>query len=243
MEITIGVGLAILFFLLQYVVKIMPSWFAWGGISFSILLILWGISGKFLEPHRLPIYPILLFIICISGIVTSILWYKAKVNVGSEIIRVEPLPSIKMMIITGATYTYSKNQQLTGIPLRVRIWNEGEIGYPLVDWELFIENPGEPEVRTQPSEPPPELYLNSKNILHKKDFSLQRDSSSRMIEPGGAAVEGWILFYAPLPKNKMNKDTKLIFKVKDTKGHIFSHEHKIGDWVLSTEDLAPKKSK
>ncbi|MBF0558854.1 MAG: hypothetical protein HQL08_08745 [Nitrospirae bacterium] len=76
-QFNIGIGLAVIFFLLQYMVKNMSPYITWPGMSIGILFVLWGVRQKLLSSNcKIPPGPILLFIICMAGIIISILWFK-----------------------------------------------------------------------------------------------------------------------------------------------------------------------
>jgi hypothetical protein len=68
----IGLGVAIAFGILPFVVKDMPQWLTWPGLSFGVLLALWGL----LPNHdKIPYGPAFLFITCTSGIAASVAWF------------------------------------------------------------------------------------------------------------------------------------------------------------------------
>src|SRR3990172_5093887 len=70
-----GIGVAIVFFFFQFVVKIMPTQITWSGISIGVLFMIWGIFSAKYPNQRIPFGPAILFIIGFSYIVGSIAWF------------------------------------------------------------------------------------------------------------------------------------------------------------------------
>jgi hypothetical protein len=88
----IGLGATVVSGLLPYVVKNMPQWVTWPGISVGILFILWGLLGN----YKIPAIPAVIFIISVAGIVSSIALYLDHINIAT----VNAAPSLP--IIRGA---------------------------------------------------------------------------------------------------------------------------------------------
>jgi len=78
----VGLGVTIVFGLLPFLVKTMPNWVTWPGISIGVLSFLWGLLPNH---QKIPNGPAILFIISIAGIVGSVAWYNvAKISVSAR---------------------------------------------------------------------------------------------------------------------------------------------------------------
>ena len=74
-----GFGIAILSLFLPYAVPNMPTWLAWSGVTFGVLIMLWGFLEKPLGQKKVSILLVLLVIIVISG-GAGIIAYETKPN-------------------------------------------------------------------------------------------------------------------------------------------------------------------
>lgn len=72
-QVKIGLGLAIVFGLLPYVVKEMPDWVSWPGLALGIAFIGWGL---FPNHDHFPRGPTALLLISIALMVGAIAWFK-----------------------------------------------------------------------------------------------------------------------------------------------------------------------
>ncbi len=81
-SIVLGLGLSLVFGLLQYAVKSMPNIVSWPGICIGVLLIIWGFIPR---QWNIPYGPAILFLICCAGITASVAWYfNSRLNITSQ---------------------------------------------------------------------------------------------------------------------------------------------------------------
>ena len=72
LQFKIGLGLTVIFGLLPFAIKDMPTLITWPGISIGLMLIIWALlpSGD-----RFSSGPIFLFIVSVAGMVASVAWF------------------------------------------------------------------------------------------------------------------------------------------------------------------------
>jgi hypothetical protein len=141
-----------------------------------------------------------------------------------------------LLTLLGA-YVFAPEDEpcFTGIALEARIRNGSTSESIAVDWKLFVTIQGEQPKLAQLTNPPEQLTTKGQKtgviVLHKSDFSLEKMASSKPLRVNEPPLEGRLLFYVDVPRDKVvDKDAVLQLMVDDVQGHTFSAKQRMGDW-------------
>jgi hypothetical protein len=87
----VGLGITLIFGLLQFVVKAVPSTIAWPGIATGVLFILWG-----LLPHhdKIPYFQVFIFMTLIAGATATAAWIAQSYSSSAKGDAHVPSPSL-----------------------------------------------------------------------------------------------------------------------------------------------------
>lgn len=138
-QLAIGVGLAIVFGLLQYAVKDMPPYIAWAGIIGGILLVIWGIMPNH---DKFPVVPTVISIFFFVCLVASILWGIESYKGDSKPVTSGEQETIKSPSLqrpeVGLRFVYPQSPALI-------ITNKSTVVASDINWIVVLWNMSHPE--------------------------------------------------------------------------------------------------
>jgi hypothetical protein len=231
LQFVVGIGLAVAFGLLPYVVKDMPSWISWPGLGIGIILVLRG----FLPGHyQVPLGPSALFVLGCAAMLVAAGWYKDILSAESKSGQTSSMagrPEIHLSMLGGDVFIPDGEPTLTGIAVQARVWNTGAPS-AVIDWSLAIIPHNEQPVFAQFTKIPETLIARGpKNsaILHASD-SLDAKTSSTQVDK--MPLLGALLFYVALPKSIVQAhDTRWSLSARDIYGKEVRVSQLMGEWL------------
>lgn len=145
-------------------------------------------------------------------------------------------PDFKITLLHAMIGIPPDKKDVTGIALHLRIINAGKASIA-TNWKLTIKTPTEKLKPVGPATTLKELTFTTqsgkKKVFKESDLSFEKMVSINPLKPGDPPVEGWLLFYVKIPKEKVNwTDTIIQLTVEDYSGRISSPGTKVlADWI------------
>jgi hypothetical protein len=145
-------------------------------------------------------------------------------------------PDFKITLLHALVGFPPDKKDVAGVVVHLRIRNAG-IPSIATDWKLTVKTPTEQFKPVGPATTLRELTFNTrtgkKKVFKESDFSFQKIVSTNPLKPADPPVDGWLLFYVKIPKEKVNwTDTIIQLTVEDYSGTISSPATKVlADWI------------